>query len=294
MIKFFLLLGLSLILNAAQIEKELLYNKYTLKDQYSYGKKSTRQFQWEKINTYLDKLEDFEKTYPTLGFVANYKNINGSPALINGETIDSDGVPRNQAIPLYNPNNLSTPAKYGRDGSLVAIISRYEQFSLIKSFSRDGEWMVPNRYLDEISSNDFNKAIFIDRKNQNIVTMDKINETWKVRSMNPVTTGRNHPPFSAPTPLGTYIVQEKKYKMLYLKDGSSDIIEGYSPYAVRFTRGAYMHGIPVNLPRTEMIEYSPLLGTEPRSHMCVRNATSHAKFIYDWSRTKQTLVFVID
>ncbi|MEG0070253.1 MAG: L,D-transpeptidase, partial [Cetobacterium sp.] len=72
------------------------------------------------------------------------------------------------------------------------------------------------------------------------------------------------------------------------------IIEGYSPYAVRFTRGAYMHGIPVNLPRTEMIEYSPLLGTEPRSHMCVRNATSHAKFIYDWSRTKQTLVFVID
>lgn len=294
MIKFFLLLGFSLILNAAQIEKELLYNKYTLKDQYSYGKKSTRQFQWEKINNSLDKLENFKKTYSTFGFIANYKNINGSVPAINGETTDSDGVSRSQAIPLYSPNNLSSPAKYGKDGSLVAIISRSQNFSLVKIFSRDGEWMVPNRYLDEISGEDFSKAIFIDRKNQNIVTMDDVNGIWKVRSMNPVTTGRDHPPFSAPTPLGTYIVQEKRYKMLYLKDGSSDIIEGYSPYAVRFTRGAYMHGIPVNLPRTEMIEYSPLLGTEPRSHMCVRNATSHAKFIYDWSRTKQTLVFVID
>lgn len=66
--------------------------------------------------------------------------------------------------------------------------------------------------------------------------------------------------------------------MLFLKDGSS-ALGGYAPYASRFTNGAYIHGVPVNVPRTAMIEYSWSLGTVPRSHMCVRNATSHAKFI---------------
>ncbi|MGL5125265.1 MAG: L,D-transpeptidase family protein, partial [Fusobacteriaceae bacterium] len=68
----------------------------------------------------------------------------------------------------------------------------------------------------------------------------------------------------------------------------------YAPNATRFTRGAYIHGIPINLPATAQVEYSPTLGTIPRSHMCVRNATSHAKYIYNWSKIGDTLVFVIE
>ncbi|MGL5636936.1 MAG: L,D-transpeptidase, partial [Bacteroidales bacterium] len=64
--------------------------------------------------------------------------------------------------------------------------------------------------------------------------------------------------------------------------------------ANRFSGGAYIHGVPVELPATALIEYSPTLGTSPRSHMCVRNATSHAKFIYDWAPVDATIIVVID
>ena len=43
-----------------------------------------------------------------------------------------------------------------------------------------------------------------------------------------------------------------------------------------------------------MIEYSYTLGTTPRSHMRVQNATSHAKFVFDWAPDEQSLVVVIE
>ena len=90
-----------------------------------------------------------------------------------------------------------------------------------------------------------------------------------------------------------FVLQEKKVKMVFLKDGSKET-GGYAPYASRFTDGAYIHGVQVNAPRKTQIEYSPSLGTTPRSHMCVRNATSHAKFIYDWAPVNETIIFVLE
>lgn len=81
--------------------------------------------------------------------------------------------------------------------------------------------------------------------------------------------------------------------MVFLKDGSKET-GGYAPYASRFTDGAYIHGVPVNEPRKTQIEYSWSLGTTPRSHMCVRNATSHAKFIFDWAPVNETIIFVLE
>ncbi|MEG1586497.1 MAG: L,D-transpeptidase, partial [Bacteroidales bacterium] len=77
------------------------------------------------------------------------------------------------------------------------------------------------------------------------------------------------------------------------KDGTN-IEGGFAPYASRFCCGGYIHGVPVNYPTTGIIEYSPTLGTTPRSHMCVRNATSHALYIYNWAKPDDTLVFVFD
>ena len=93
-----------------------------------------------------------------------------------------------------------------------------------------------------------------------------------------------------------HTVQEHKPKMYYLRDGSSEIA-GFAPWASRFTRGGYIHGVPLNNPKAtekNYIEFSPTLGTTPRSHMCVRNATSHAKYIYDWATPLESLVIVID
>lgn len=125
----------------------------------------------------------------------------------------------------------------------------------------------------------FNKAIFIDRHNQNITTLERKEKgCWLIRSMNPATTGQHRPPYAQETPLGMFVLQEKKTKMIFLKDGSA-ATGGFAPYASRFNNGGYIHGVPTNAPATGIIEYSYTLGTIPRSHMCVRNATSHAKFI---------------
>ena len=134
----------------------------------------------------------------------------------------------------------------------------------------------------------------MDRLDQNITTLERVSEgEWKIRSINPATTGLHNPPYGMETPLGMFLIEQKKEKMLFLKDGSSEVC-GYAPYASRFTNGAYIHGVPVNVPRTAMIEYSWSLGTTPRSHMCVRNATSHAKFVFDWAPLYRSLVVVIE
>ncbi len=105
---------------------------------------------------------------------------------------------------------------------------------------------------------------------QNITTLEHVSEgEWKIRSMNPATTGMHAPPYAQETPLGMYLLQQKKTRMVFLKDGSAET-GGYAPYASRFTNGAYIHGVPVNAPRTSMIEYSWSLGTTPRSHMCTQ------------------------
>ena len=111
--------------------------------------------------------------------------------------------------------------------------------------------------------------------------------------MNHATTGVQKPQQAQEPPTGIFALQEKKEKMYYVRDGTSQIA-GYAPYASRFTNGAYVHGVPVQLPRKSIIEYSPSLGTTPRSHMCVRNASSHSKFIFDRATVKETIVVVFD
>lgn len=293
--------------NGASIEKDLQYNKHTLKDTYKY-KKIERKFQWEVISKYLDEINEFENTYTTFGTLRNYKNVNGKPKLPphhfiksyklkkSGRVItlveDAYGIRSYQGIPLYTADNLETPDRLGTDGELISIISRDDKYTTATFLDIPGEWLIPNKYVKVLKVQDFKKVIFVDRENQNISTLEDVHGTWEVRSMNPCTTGLHRPPFQFETPAGVFVVQQKKKKMRYLVDGSRTEIAGYSPYATRFSGGGYLHGVPVNLPKTKMIEYSYSLGSTPRSHMCVRNATSHAKFMFNWSETFKTLIVV--
>ncbi|MGL4687360.1 MAG: L,D-transpeptidase, partial [Fusobacteriaceae bacterium] len=243
----------------------------------------------------------FQSENGNFGILKNYRNYNKLPPLVKnltkdkyGTIRDSFGVTRDQGIPLYNENEIEIPERYARDGVLVSIVETGDDFVKIKALEIEGVWLVPKRYVKGIKTLEFKKVIVIDRKNQNISTMDNVDNIWKVRSMNPITTGLEKAPHKFATPLGIYVIQGKLLEMLYLKDGSKEEIDGSAPYASRFSAGAYLHGVPVKLPATEHIEYMWSLGTKPSSHMCVRNATSHAKFIYDWSKINKTLVFVIE
>lgn len=285
-----------------EIEKDLLYDKHTLADDYPY-KDTIRQFQWEKIRERLRLLEAIQKESTQWAILQNYKNLNGEAPLVRTyrrnsykRIADTLGIERYQGIPFYLPKDTLTPERYGQDGTLVRWIGATEgtKFAKIETVDNPSVWMVPNKYLkllpDTVS---FHKTIFVDRKNQNITTLQQDGDKWLVRSMNPATTGQHKPPYAQETPLGIFMIQEKKSKMIYLADGSKET-GGFAPYASRFTNGGYIHGVPVNAPRTALIEYSPSLGTTPRSHMCVRNATSHAKFVYDWAPTNEAVVFVFD
>lgn len=284
-----------------EIEKALLYNEHTLEDTYPY-KDTVRVFQWDKIRKRLALLDSIESVPASWAILQNYKNKNGEAPLVKSYKRDSYkrisdtlGVERYQSVPLFLPTDSAVAEIYGRDGSLVKLIKN-DSSRLVKIATIDmvGEWLVPKKYIKPVNDTIvFKKAIFVDLTNQNIATMEKDGDKWLVRSMNPATTGLHKPPHMQETPQGIFVVQEKKSKMIYLVDGSQET-GGFAPYASRFSNGGYIHGVPVNAPGTNLIEFSPSLGTTPRSHMCVRNATSHAKFIYDWAPTEQTIVFIFD
>lgn len=284
-----------------QITKDLLYDKYTLADSYPY-KDTTRYFQWEKIKEKLALLENIQLQSSTWSILQNYKNRNGEAPLVKnfkrnayGRVADTLGVERYQSVPLYLLTDTLVPERYGQDGELTRFLENEGNFVKVEPIFTGGEWMVPKKYVKVIGDTIvFNHVVFVDRHNQNIASLERMGEAkWVVRSMNPSTTGLHRPPYAQETPLGMFVLQEKKTKMIFLKDGSKET-GGYAPYASRFTDGAYIHGVPVNAPRKSQIEYSWSLGTTPRSHMCVRNATSHAKFIFDWAPVNETIIFVLE
>ena len=282
------------------IEKELLYNEHVLADEYPY-KDTVRSFQWDKIHDRLLLLDSVQLGQNNWAILQNYKNRNGEAPLVKQykrnvykRITDMQGVERFQSVPLFHPADTVTGERYGRDGSPVRYIGEEGGLARVRPLCSDEEWLVPKKYVKVIGDTiTFSHAVFVDRLNQNIATLEKVGSKWLVRSMNPITSGLHRPPYAQETPLGIFLIQEKKQKMIYHEDGSTEI-GGFAPWASRFTNGAYLHGIPVNVPRTALIEYSPSLGTTPRSHMCVRNATSHAKFIYEWAPEEKTIVFVLE
>lgn len=283
------------------LEKNIRYDKYLLDDEYPY-KDTTRYFQWEKIKEQIAVIENAMAEGGNWGVLSNYRNMNKEAPTVADfvrneykRVSDQFGVERYQSAPLYSVDGDTTLLRYGRDGWIVKLPENdTTEMVRVKGVSFEGEFLVPKRYI--ISWGDsvrFDKVIAVDVTNQNIATLEKKGDSWHILSMNHATTGVHKPPYAQETPTGIFAVQEKKEKMFYLRDGTSEIA-GFAPYATRFTNGAYVHGVPTQYPSKSIIESSPTLGTIPRSHMCVRNASSHSKFVFDWATVKQSVVIVID
>lgn len=283
------------------LKKELTYDQYTLEDSYPY-KDTVRVFQWEKIKEQLAYIENFQNEKITYAVLQNYKNKNREAPTVKNfirneytRVSDTLGTERYQSVPLYLIGEIEAPIIYGRDGSVVKLMSSDTlDMVRIEGISFEGKWEVPKRYVVKLGDSiRFNRIVFVDVTNQNTATIERKNDQWLVRSMNPATSGVHQPPYAQETPTGIFLIQENKPKMFYYKDGTTEL-GGFAPYASRFTKGAYIHGVPTNNPKGSIIEYSGTLGTIPRSHMCVRNTTTHAKFIYEWAKPLESLVIVID
>ena len=283
------------------LNKDIQYENYHLEDEYPYND-TVRVFQWDKVKEKLAHIDNEVAKGGNWAIFSNYRNMNGeAPTVANfvrneyKRVSDQYGVERYQSVPLYISDSDTTLTRYGRDGWMVKILgSDTTEMVKVSGVSFEDEYLIPQRYLvkwgDTIS---IDKVVVVDVTNQNIAVIEKREDGWYILSMNPATTGVHNPPYALETPVGVFAVQEQKQKMYYTKDGSSELA-GYAPFASRFTNGGYIHGVPVQYPRQSIIEWSPTLGTIPRSHMCVRNASSHSEFIYDWATVKETVVVVID
>ena len=182
-----------------RLDKELLYDKHTLKDTYPY-KDTTRQFQWDKIKERLALLENIQLQPSTWAILQNYKNRNGEAPLVKnfkrnayGRVADTLGIERYQSVPLYLLTDTLVPERYGQDGELTRFIEDGEKFIKAEPMFTGDEWMIPKKYVKVIGDTIvFNKAVFVDRHNQNIAALERSGEgQWMVRSMNPSTTGRH-------------------------------------------------------------------------------------------------------
>lgn len=285
-----------------RLREELLYEDYHLDSVYDY-RDTFRVVQYDQVRERLAYIESLYEEADRWAVIANRKNKNGESPTVKDYhrneyklVADKYGVERYQSAALYEMGDTLEPVRYTQDGSLVHVIDSVGSFYHISLAKHsEGEYMVKRKYVELLPDTVFFRhVIFVDRNNQNILTTERASRgEWLVRSVNPATTGKKNPPYARPTPLGIYLLQEKKPKMYYTHDGTSKIA-GFAPYASRFCNGAYIHGVPVNNPKGSIREWSASLGTTPRSHMCVRNASSHAKFVYDWAPLRNSLVVVIE
>ena len=278
----------------------------------------------------IDKLKnevDVNKT----AYISNYKNYNGWAPKYNGGEVDSFGRDRAQSAPAYDEPNSNSNFRYLGDGHLVSIIGNSGNYYKVKSVYLDAEYWVPKKYVTLRNSiSELKQVVVIDRNNQNEAVFSYLgDDKWQLISFVYATTGANTA-HKEPTELGYYMAIQKKERFLYLDDKTKEI-DGYAPYATRFNGGAYIHGVPIafikepiidetaieatdaettttdaeTVETTEeeveyklidpgMVESISSLGTVPLSHKCVRNFTSHAKFLYDWLKIGSSSIVVIE
>lgn len=259
-----------------------------------------RSFQFDKIEAAIIKAENYASR-GRLTYISNYQNRNGYPPLYKGKATDGQGGSRSQSAPGYPSINNKEDFVYIEDGTLIRQLFTHDEYVKIQLVHTGEIFHVPQKYIaSDHRIHDLKKVIAIDVTNQNEAVYEKKIDGWTLISYTFATTGTQGP-YSQPTPLGYFFAMEKKPYFRYYEDGTTRI-QGYAPYVIRFAGGAYVHGIGVNYEYAEdgttitppTVEYSKTIGTKALSHKCVRNYTSHAKFLYDWFVAGETIVIVID
>lgn len=262
-----------------------------------------RTFQFQKMADALNRSKT-EIDNNRTAYIANYKNANGLPPTHNGATTDAYDERRYQSAPAYLQASTSSDFRYLSDGTLVSILEETPTFFKVRALSFAGDYYIPKKYVSLRNSIDqLRKVILVDRKNQNEAVFEYRDNKWTMVSFTFATTGENAR-YKLPTPLGYFMAIQRSDKFIYLDDVTKEI-DGYAPYVIRFSGGAYVHGVPVNFKDGQVVdgriiayppkvEYLSSIGTIPRSHKCVRNYTSHAKFLYDWIEIGASIVIVIE
>lgn len=211
---------------------------------------------------------------------------------------DSDGERSANASIFYKEPNLKAKWVYLGDRSLVAIEGNEKGYIKVSTPGREGFLYIKKEKFrftrnTKITSL-IEKVAFVDRINQNTQLFDFVDGEFVQTYSSKSTTGYNDNKNSYKTPKGFYVVSNIKPFMMYYEDPKPEDTErktGRAFFAVRFSGGYYLHGIPLKdelkgAEREKTKErVAGILGSHPSSHGCVRNSDEDAKFIYEWTNS---------
>lgn len=275
-------------------------NGNAIKEGYLHSSEGTpRSFRFDKM---LDAINELRQQVADgeLHFISNYKNENGPPPQQGDAAVDQYGYRVYHSAPAYQQADTNSEFRYIPDGMLVRVLNETNDFYHVDVPTFGGEFYVPKQYINpEETLSRLNQVIVVDRDQQNQAAFEVTENGLNLISYTLSTTGIQGD-YSFETTLGIYKAIVKRDRFEYLKSGTQEIA-GYAPYAIRFTGGAYIHGVPVAYEEEDgekvdpgTIEYLHTIGTFPRSSMCVRNFTSHAEFLYNWMNVQGGGVIVIE
>lgn len=258
-----------------------------------------RTFRFDKMQAGVNQLRQ-QLAQGELHFIRNYKNQNGAPPKKGDAATDEYGYRFYHSAPAYERADTGSNFRYIPDGMLVRLLNETGEFYHVNVPTFGGDYYVPIRYIDKaVTLSRLNHVVVVDRNQQNQAAFEVGENGLNLISYTLSTTGMPGD-YSFETTLGSFKAIEKKDRFEYLQKGSEEV-GGYAPFAIRFTGGAYIHGVPVAYQEQggEKIDPGPIeflqtIGTYPRSNMCVRNFTSHARFLYNWMDSQNGAVIVIE
>lgn len=263
-----------------------------------------RNFKWnimlDKLTIVNDFISEALKNGEKLYTVSAYAPLSRD---YYGKKDKFDNRPNQSIKGFYSPDSkefINIP-----DQTILKITGEEDGFYKIETPFYGGPYYIKanqNTIKEEIDIKDIiTKFIVIDPDSQSEAVIEKAGDKWNVITYSFVTTGKDNGYSSYETPHGAFLIAHSKPVMQYTRNRKKDeteiekhlkvasrddlVISGEALYAVRFSGGGYLHGIPATYgggTAAKKAYTGRKIGTYRESHKCVRHFDDQIKFIYDW------------
>ena len=261
---------------------------------------SRRGFYWDKMISKIEIVNDFitkaTKANEQLYIVTEYAPLSRDKP----SKKDKFGNKNNQSIIGYTNSKKEGEIINIPDQTIFRIIGEENNMLKIETPFYGGPYFIEKnedtyKKIENIKG-EVNKFVAIDPSSQTEVLFQRNPETekYEVVTYSYVTTGKDGWG-SYETPHGAFLIAFTRPYMTFTRHaregdktlpGRSDLtIGGSAKYAVRFSGGGYMHGIPVGLNfkgSTLSTGTAQKIGTYKDSHKCVRHFDDQIEFIVKW------------
>ena len=261
---------------------------------------SKRGFYWDKMINKIEIVNDFItkaiNANEQLYIITEYAPLSRDKP----SKKDKFGNKNNQSIIGYTNSKKEGEIINIPDQTIFRIIGEENNMLKIETPFYGGPYFIEKKEdtykkIENIKG-EVNKFVAIDPSSQTEVLFQRNPETekYEVVTYSYVTTGKDGWG-SYETPHGAFLIAFTRPYMTFTRHaregdktlpGRSDLtIGGSAKYAVRFSGGGYMHGIPVGLNfkgSTLSTGTAQKIGTYKDSHKCVRHFDDQIEFIVKW------------